>query len=205
MREIRTSGCASSEGWRVQWENKPTEAKVRSLVAWIAGRRETEFLKPIDGIILGVMASHRAVTKVNAEVASKMMTPEAEPATEGRRQHGLTHLTEAAIHSGGVEATARWQGHAKQLEKPSSSRREIGGAGKPLDLPPILRQTVKTHFSLKGELSHGIVSQAVHERVQTGRRAAAGAGSIDRRSSAGTGVKSERTAPLAPGIPSGNG
>ena len=27
--------------------------------------------------------------------------------------------------------TARGQGHAKQLEKPSSSRREIGGAGKP--------------------------------------------------------------------------
>src|ERR1035438_9620558 len=31
----------------------------------------------------------------------------------------------------GVVGTARWQGHAKQLEKPSSSRREIGGAGKP--------------------------------------------------------------------------
>ena len=37
-------------------------------------------------------------------------------------------LTGAASHSGGVEATARWQGHAKQLEKPSSFRREIGGA-----------------------------------------------------------------------------
>jgi hypothetical protein len=37
-------------------------------------------------------------------------------------------LTDAASHSGGVEATARWQGHAKQLEKPSPSRREIGGA-----------------------------------------------------------------------------
>jgi hypothetical protein len=75
MRESRTSSCVSSEGWRVQWENRPTEAKVRSLVAWIAGRRETEFLKPIDGIIHGVMASHRAVTKVNAEVASKVSGP----------------------------------------------------------------------------------------------------------------------------------
>jgi len=55
--------------------DKPTEAKVRSLVAWIAGRKETEFLKPIDGIIVGVMASHRAVTKVNAEVASKVSGP----------------------------------------------------------------------------------------------------------------------------------
>ena len=40
-------------------------------------------------------------------------------------------LADAAIHSGGVIATARWQGRAKQLEKPSSSRRESGGAGKP--------------------------------------------------------------------------
>jgi hypothetical protein len=38
-------------------------------------------------------------------------------------------LTEAARHSGGVTATARWQGCAEQLEKPSSPRREIGGEG----------------------------------------------------------------------------
>jgi hypothetical protein len=60
--------CASSEGWHVQWEAvlSPTEAKVRSLVAWIAGRRGTEFLKPIDEAIHGMVASHRAVMKVNA-------------------------------------------------------------------------------------------------------------------------------------------
>ena len=74
MRETRTSGCVSSEGWRVQWEIKPTEAKVRSLVAWIAVRKETESLKPIDEAVLGMAVSHRAVTKVNAEVASKMLT-----------------------------------------------------------------------------------------------------------------------------------
>ncbi len=38
-------------------------------------------------------------------------------------------LTETANHFGGVLATARWQGHIKQLEKPSSSQREISGAG----------------------------------------------------------------------------
>jgi hypothetical protein len=27
-----------------------------------------------------------------------------------------------------------------------------------LDLPPILRQMVKTHFSLNGELSHGVIA-----------------------------------------------
>jgi hypothetical protein len=31
--------------------DRPTEAKVRSLVAWIAKRRETEFPKPIDKAI----------------------------------------------------------------------------------------------------------------------------------------------------------
>jgi hypothetical protein len=77
MREIRTSGCVSSKGWHVQWEAfiSPTEAKVRSLVAWIARRKETESLKPIDQAILGMAASHRAVTKVNAEVASKVSSP----------------------------------------------------------------------------------------------------------------------------------
>jgi hypothetical protein len=34
------------------------------------------------------------------------------------------------VPSGGVRATARWQGHGEQLEKPSSSRRESGGAGR---------------------------------------------------------------------------
>jgi hypothetical protein len=52
-------------------------------------------------------------------------------------------LTEAARHSGGVTAAARWQGCAKQLEKPSSPRREIGGAGN--------RITGKTGKSGNGE------------------------------------------------------
>jgi hypothetical protein len=79
MREIRPSGCVSSESWRVQWEVSPTEAKVRSLVAWIAGRKETESLKPIDEIVRRGGASHRAVTKVNAEVASKVLTQGSSP------------------------------------------------------------------------------------------------------------------------------
>jgi hypothetical protein len=45
---------------------------------------------------------------------------------------------------------------------------------------PVLRQTVKTRNSANGELRHGIVSQAVHEGVQTGRGAVAGAGGIRR-------------------------
>ena len=69
MRENFTSSCVSSKGWRVEWETKPTEARVRRLVAWIAGRRETKFLKPIDGIIFRMMAEPSGRKKVNAEVA----------------------------------------------------------------------------------------------------------------------------------------
>ena len=42
--------------------DSPAGVRIRSPVAWIAGRRETEFLKPIDKVSLGEIASHRAVT-----------------------------------------------------------------------------------------------------------------------------------------------
>jgi len=41
---------------------------------------------------------------------------------------GWRKLTEAAPHFGGVIATARWQGHAEQLEKPSSPAGKTGGS-----------------------------------------------------------------------------
>jgi|SRR5271167_3256371 len=47
-RENPLWGGASSEGWRVQWEAIPPRQKASSLVAWMAGRRETNDLKPID-------------------------------------------------------------------------------------------------------------------------------------------------------------
>ena len=56
---------------------KPAGAKVRSPVVRIAGWRETKTLKPIDEVSLsGEITSHRAVTKVNAEVASKVIGSE---------------------------------------------------------------------------------------------------------------------------------
>jgi hypothetical protein len=36
--------------------DRPTEVKVRSLVAWIAGRREIEFPKPIDKAIFRMVS-----------------------------------------------------------------------------------------------------------------------------------------------------
>jgi hypothetical protein len=55
--------------------DSPAGVKVRSPVVWIAGWRETKTLKPIDKATERVVASHRAVTKVNAEVASKVRSP----------------------------------------------------------------------------------------------------------------------------------
>jgi hypothetical protein len=53
-------GGASSEGWRVQWETVPPRQRASSLVAWMAGRRETNDLKPIDRVVGRTTASHRA-------------------------------------------------------------------------------------------------------------------------------------------------
>src|SRR5208283_6109822 len=46
--------------------DSPAGVRVRSPVVWIAGWRETKTLKPIDKATERVVASHRAVTKVNA-------------------------------------------------------------------------------------------------------------------------------------------
>jgi hypothetical protein len=53
----------------------PAEARARRLVAWMAGRRETNDLKPIDRVIVGMTASHRAVAQANAQVAPKVKSP----------------------------------------------------------------------------------------------------------------------------------
>ena len=55
----------------------------------MAGTQSVEVLKPIDKVSLGEITSHRAVTTVNANVASKQQDPRAEPAAVGRRQHGM--------------------------------------------------------------------------------------------------------------------
>src|SRR5437870_5370674 len=54
-REVESEGHegVSSEGWRIQWEASPTRVKVRTPVAWIVRRKETESRKPIDKAIEG--------------------------------------------------------------------------------------------------------------------------------------------------------
>jgi hypothetical protein len=51
-------------------------SKARRHIAWMAGWRETNILKPIDNITERVMASCQAVTRVNAQVAPKVRNPE---------------------------------------------------------------------------------------------------------------------------------
>ncbi len=47
-------------------------------------------MKPIDRVTYRVIASQRAVMKMNVKVAPKVKTPEAEPASQVRRQNDQT-------------------------------------------------------------------------------------------------------------------
>ena len=105
------------------------QGKSQSPVARRAGGRETNLLKPLDNLILGMGASLQAVAQANASVASKVSSPGGRACIrKGEGSMGRRRLADAADHSGGVGATAWGQGHAKQLEKPSSSHWETGGA-----------------------------------------------------------------------------
>ncbi len=105
------------------------QGKSQSPVARRAGGRETNLLKPLDRRILGMGASFQAVAQAHAEVAPKVSSPGGRAGNRaGEGRMGRRTLADAADHSGGVGATAWERGPAKQLEKPSSSHRENGGA-----------------------------------------------------------------------------
>ncbi len=95
--------------------DKPTEAKVRSLVAWIAERTETESLKPIDKAIFRMASKSSGRNESERRTSlerSKPQRPSSFPEGEGSMDR--RRLTDVAVHSGGVKARARWQGRAKQ-------------------------------------------------------------------------------------------
>jgi hypothetical protein len=88
--------------------DKPAGVKVRNPVAWIAGWRETKTLKPIDNAFLGKVASHRAVMKMNAEVASKVKRSEGRARNrEGEGSMTSRNLTDAitSLRRGGSDGT----------------------------------------------------------------------------------------------------
>ena len=68
--------------------DSPAGVIVRSPVAWIAGRRETEFLKPIDKVSLGEICESSGHNASERASGLDSLFRRAEPATSGRRQHG---------------------------------------------------------------------------------------------------------------------
>jgi len=123
--------------------DKPAGAKVRRPVVRIAEWRETKTLKPIDEVSLGEITSHRAVTKVNAEVASKVI--ESEGRARNRRAKAAwvaENLTDTAIspQRGGSDSTvARTrQATGEALLAPGRNHRSrvgriTGSTGKSID------------------------------------------------------------------------
>ena len=87
----------------------PAKVKARSLVARMAGRRETNDLKPIDNVIIRRMtASHRAAAQANAEVAPKVRSPGGRACNrEGEGSRVRRKLANMTYSSGGVGAAAR--------------------------------------------------------------------------------------------------
>ena len=55
--------------------DRPTEAKVRRLVAWVAGRKEIEFLKPTDKAIQGMASESSGRNNRERKVPSKCVSP----------------------------------------------------------------------------------------------------------------------------------
>ena len=95
----------------------------------MAGWRKTKTLEPIDQPIcwMGSESSGRNESERRGGLESdEPQRPSPQPEGEGSMER--RSLTDAARHSGGVRATARWPGHVEQLEKPSSPHRESGGA-----------------------------------------------------------------------------
>jgi hypothetical protein len=130
--EIRPSGSVSRKKLVCSVGDRPTKVKVRDRVAWIAERREIEFLMPIDKAIFRMVSKSSGRNESECRLGlerPKLQRPSSLP--EGEGSMGRRKLTDATVHTGGVKATARWEGHTKQLERPSSSRRESGGARKP--------------------------------------------------------------------------
>src|SRR5438309_10146971 len=69
--------------------DKPAGAKVRRPVVWIAEWRETKTLKPIDKVSLGGDYESSGRNNSERKCGLEKPDPRAEPASEGRRQHGV--------------------------------------------------------------------------------------------------------------------
>jgi hypothetical protein len=85
---------------------KPTDKAILGMVSESSGRNESE---PSNGLVKKCFRRSSSLVRNEDCMARR-------------------RLADAECHFGGVVGTARWQGRAEQLVKPSSSHREIGGA-----------------------------------------------------------------------------
>ena len=101
MKAARPVVCPAKAG--VCSRRQPYQGKSQSPVAWRAGGRETNLLKPLNSLICGMGASLQAVAQANAEVAPKVSSP----GGRARNREGEGRTTrhkpiDAAGRSGGV-------------------------------------------------------------------------------------------------------
>src|SRR5215510_9187816 len=76
---------------------KTYQGKSQSPVAWRAGERETNLLKPLDRLICGMGASRQAVAQAHAEVAPKVSSPGGRACNcEGEGSMGSRRLADTA-------------------------------------------------------------------------------------------------------------
>ena len=88
--------------------SQPRRGKSQSPVTRVAGRRETEPLKPTDEAIERMVRESPGRNGSERTGGPEILEPRRPSLTvERRRQHGLSHLVDAAGRSGGVIATAR--------------------------------------------------------------------------------------------------
>jgi len=89
-------------------EDSPVRVKARSPVAWIAGRRVTKSLKPIDKVTLGVMSKlpgRNESKRIGGLVIEKLWKPSLQFGDEG--SIGKRKLDETRLYySSGVIAAA---------------------------------------------------------------------------------------------------
>src|SRR2546426_5869836 len=107
--------------------SQPRRGKSQSPVTRVAGWRETKTLKPTDQAIERMVSEspgRNASERIGGPEILKPWRPSL--TVERRRQHGPSHLADAAGHSGGGVATARGPGHVEGLEKPSSPHPQNG-------------------------------------------------------------------------------
>jgi hypothetical protein len=87
---------------------RPTEVTVRSLVARIAECRETESLKPIDKAILRMVSESLGRNESERRFGLERLKPQKpSPLPKGEGSRDRRNLADAAVHTGGVKATAR--------------------------------------------------------------------------------------------------